>query len=101
MDRYEIGGEGKDAFEPGSGGTVLKNHLGVTDSEEMGRIESAALFEAIAWSDEAFDFGTEFSFETLRAMHRQWLGLIYQFAGEVRTVNVSKGNFLFAPVEHL
>lgn len=101
MDRYEIGDEGGDAFEPGSGGAVLKNLLGVTDAEQMGRIESAALFEAIAWSDEAFDFRTEFRFETLQAMHRRWLGPIYQFAGEVRTVNVSKGDFMFAPVEHL
>ncbi len=29
-------------------------------------------------------------------MHRQWLGHIYSFAGENRTVNMSKGGFLFA-----
>lgn len=37
----------------------------------------------------------------LAAIHRYLFGDIYEFAGKVRTVNVAKGNFRFAPVMYL
>lgn len=101
MSRYKIGGEGDDAFEPGSDGSVLKNHLAIVDPKEIGHVEAHALYKAISWSDDAFSFETEFSFEIIQDMHRRWLGQIYPFAGELRTVNVSKGGFMFAPVAYL
>ncbi|MCH7905434.1 MAG: Fic family protein [Armatimonadetes bacterium] len=101
MSRYEFSGEDDSAFEPGSDGSVLKNRLAIIDPKEIGQVEAHALFVAIAWSDEAFDFETEFSFEIIKDMHRQWLGHIYPFAGELRTVNVTKDGFMFAPVAYL
>ncbi len=37
----------------------------------------------------------------LAAIHKYLLEEIYDFAGEIRTVNVAKGNFRFAPVMYL
>ncbi|MBD5157689.1 MAG: cell filamentation protein Fic [Butyrivibrio sp.] len=40
-------------------------------------------------------------FESLKAIHKYLFGDIYFFAGEIRTVNISKGNFRFAPLMYL
>lgn len=37
----------------------------------------------------------------LAAIHKYLFGEIYDFAGDVRRVNISKGNFRFAPVMYL
>ena len=37
----------------------------------------------------------------LAAIHKYLFGDIYEFAGKVRTVNIAKGNFRFAPVMYL
>lgn len=40
-------------------------------------------------------------FESLKAIHKYLFGDIYFFAGEIRTVNILKGNFRFAPLMYL
>ena len=40
-------------------------------------------------------------FSTLQAIHKYLFADIYDFAGELRTVNISKGNFRFAPLMYL
>lgn len=40
-------------------------------------------------------------FETLKEIHKYLFDDIYKFAGKVRTVNMAKGNFRFAPVMYL
>ena len=40
-------------------------------------------------------------FSTLQTIHKYLFGDIYDFAGELRTVNISKGNFRFAPLMYL
>lgn len=40
-------------------------------------------------------------YSALRAIHKYLFDEIYDFAGEVRTVNLAKGNFRFAPVMYL
>jgi len=41
------------------------------------------------------------SFESLVIIHKELFGDIYDFAGDVRDVNISKGNFRFAPLRYL
>ena len=41
------------------------------------------------------------TFETLAGIHKYLFSDIYDFAGKVRTVNIAKGNFRFAPVMYL
>ena len=82
---------------------ALENKLGITDSPELAREEeriskkkAVELFESGLL--DAWDAGT---FAALAAIHRYLFGDIYAFAGEIRSVNLAKGNFRFAPVAYL
>ena len=82
---------------------VLENKLGVTDSVELARMEeriskakALELFETGLLDQ--FEVGT---FQGLAQIHQYLFGEIYSFAGQVRTVNIAKGNFRFAPVLYL
>lgn len=57
--------------------------------------------ESLAKAKALFDSGTIYEFETgttrgLQLIHRGIFGGLYDFAGEIRTVNISKGSFRFA-----
>lgn len=41
------------------------------------------------------------TFSSLQAIHKYLFDEIYDFAAEIRTVNIAKGNFRFAPVMYL
>lgn len=82
---------------------VLQNKLGITDPSELAREEeriskqkAVDLFESGRLND--LEAGT---FATLAEIHRWLFEDIYDFAGQVRKVNLSKGNFRFAPVMYL
>ena len=82
---------------------ALENKLGINDSAELARMEekiskkkAVELFE----SGELNNYVAG-SFELLAAIHKYLFEQIYDFAGEVRTVNLAKGNFRFAPVMYL
>ena len=82
---------------------VLENKLGITESAELAREEerisktkALELFEkGILNSLEAGKFNS------LSEIHKYLFDEIYPFAGEVRDVNLAKGNFRFAPVMYL
>lgn len=40
-------------------------------------------------------------FSSLKAIHKYLFDNIYEFAGEIRNVNITKGNFRFAPLMYL
>lgn len=82
---------------------TLKNKLGITNSSELARAEekiskkkAAELFES-GYLDSLVS-GT---FKALSEIHRCLFSEIYDFAGELRTENISKGNFRFAPAMYL
>lgn len=82
---------------------ALENKLGITSSAELaeaeeriGKKKAAEMFES-GFLDRQ-EAGT---FRALAEIHRELFSEIYDFAGEVRTVNVSKGNFRFAPALYL
>lgn len=82
---------------------VLENKLGITDSaelaraeEKIGKIKALELFETNLL--DTFEIGT---FKGLAAIHLYLFGEIYDFAGKMRTVNIAKGAFRFAPVMYL
>jgi cell filamentation protein len=62
----------------------------------MERRESEALLRATAHMIDITRPDQCFSASSIRAMHRVWLGGIYEWAGEYRRVNVAKGGFMFA-----
>ena len=84
-------------------GVALDNKLNITDSAELTREEekiskkkAVELFEN-GYLDN-YEAGT---FKMLAAIHRYLFDELYDFAGKVRTVNMAKGNFRFAPVMYL
>lgn len=83
-------------FEPGSRGRVLKNLLGIRRVGDMQQAESDALLAVQDWTVAHFDMTHRFTAADVCELHRQWLGGIYAWAGEYRTVNMAKGGFVFA-----
>ena len=82
---------------------ALENKLGITSSAELAQAEekiskkkAATLFE-----QELLDTLPSGTFEALRAIHKYLFEDLYDFAGEVRTVNLAKGTFRFAPLMYL
>lgn len=93
MNRYDItGSEGE--YQPGSGNKLLRNLPGITDPEEMNTAETGLLNDLYL---QVFNnFPEELTFEMLCQWHRAWLGNIYSWAGQTRTVDMSKPNIRFA-----
>ena len=82
---------------------MLDNKLGLTSSADLAREEeriskkkAADLFEQGILDD--LPTG---QFSTLQAIHQYLFEDIYDFAGQIRTVNIAKGNFRFAPLVYL
>lgn len=82
---------------------VLENKLGITDAAELARQEekiskkkAIELFEK-----NVIDLSEAGKFVTLAKIHKYLFEDIYNFAGEIRVVNLAKGNFRFAPVMYL
>ena len=82
---------------------ALENKLGITNSAELAREEeriskkkAVELFER-----GALDKLAPGRFASLQAIHKALFDDIYDFAGELRTVNLAKGNFRFAPLMYL
>lgn len=82
---------------------VLENKLGITSSSELANAEekiskkkALELFELNLLDN--MQAGT---FETLSKIHKYLFNEIYDFAGQIRDVNIAKGNFRFAPLMYL
>ncbi len=82
---------------------MLENRLGITDPAELARTEERlSKRKAVELYDTGFlDRLEAGKFSALSAIHEYLFGEIYDFAGKVRTVNLAKGNFRFAPVMYL
>jgi len=83
-------------FEPGSRGRVLRNRLGITLVRAIQREESEALLAATQHLIDEVTVDHRFTADDICRMHRQWLGGIYEWAGQYRSVNIAKGEFMFA-----
>lgn len=82
---------------------VLENKLGITSAPELAEAEERISKKKAV---ELFESGTLNILEpgmvsSLKSIHKYIFGDIYPFAGEIRTVNIAKGNFRFAPVMYL
>ena len=82
---------------------ALENKLNITDQAELAREE-----ERISKSCAKKMFETGYlntlepgTFEALKQIHKYLFEEIYEFAGELRKVNIAKGNFRFTPLAYL
>ena len=93
--RYQVAGpEGE--FEAGSNGLVLRNLVGIASPEDMDELELRLLADLY---DEVLVQNLpdrQLKVVDLKHWHRLWLGNVYRWAGQERSVNLGKGGFQFA-----
>lgn len=82
---------------------ALENKLGLSDSADLAREEERiSKKKAIELYDKGLLDELEVGkFSSLAFIHKYLFGEIYNFAGEIRDVNIAKGGFRFAPVMYL
>lgn len=82
---------------------ILENKLNITDQTELAREEERI---SKMHAKEMFETGylnilEAGTFETLKKIHKYLFEEIYEFAGNLRKVNIAKGNFRFTPLVYL
>ena len=82
---------------------VLENKLGITDTAELARAEeqTSKSKACTLMTSGVLEKHKAGSFQALVAIHAYLFDQIYDFAGKIRTVNIAKGSFRFAPVMYL
>lgn len=82
---------------------VLENKLNITNPAELAREEERISKKK---AKELFETGylntlKPGTFDALKEIHKYLFEDIYDFAGELRKVNIAKGNFRFAPIAYI
>lgn len=82
---------------------ILENKLNITDQAKLARAEEKI---SKARAKKMFETGyldtlEPGTFETLKMIHKYLFEEIYEFAGQLRKVNIAKGNFRFTPLTYL
>ncbi len=82
---------------------ILENKLNITDQAELAREEERI---SKTRAKEMFEIGyleklEPGTFDALKDIHKFLFGEIYEFAGNLRNVNIAKGNFRFTPIVYL
>jgi cell filamentation protein len=81
-----------------SGTDVLKNKLDISDSNALLKAERKAAFQVVK---EIQLSAPPFTFDQLCDLHRRLFSKVYEWAGEVRTIPMSKGSSRFAQPEFI
>ncbi|HEC14036.1 MAG TPA: cell filamentation protein Fic [Acidiferrobacteraceae bacterium] len=95
MTKYDIGGS-QGRYQPGPNDSVLENKLGITepaDRDEAELVLLEKLYEAVLL--DALPDG-KITVSQIKIWHHRWLGNLYDWAGDERSVNMRKGEFQFA-----
>lgn len=82
---------------------ILENKLNITNQVELAREEERI---SKTRAKEMFEIGylntlEPGTFESLKKIHKFLFEQIYEFAGDLRKVNIAKGNFRFTPLTYL
>jgi len=85
-------------LDPDTG--VLRNWRGITDAEELERIERQRASMVATWLLAELR-PTRWDPALLRFLHQQLFGQLYDWAGQYRTVEISKGTSRFAAAQHI
>lgn len=82
---------------------MLENKLGLTSSAELAREEERISKKkaAMLFENHILDNLKSGKFSTLQTIHKYLFDEIYDFAGKLRTINIAKGNFRFAPLMYI
>lgn len=97
--KYAVtGSEGE--WQPGSNDQVLKNSLDIIDAEEMAEVETDLLLKLYQYIFEQ-DLPPILNPEIIQNWHAWWLGNVYPWAGQLRSVNMSKPDINFAAAKYI
>lgn len=81
---------------------ILRNLLDIRTESNLDDAEAGlTTVEIAALTSQEPPYFEEFNLDLLKSVHKQIFGVIYDWAGELRTVEKSKGTTSFARVEHL
>ena len=82
---------------------ILENRMNITDSAELAYEEERISKKKAAqlFDNKLLDSIPAGKFDTLQAIHKYMFEDVFDFAGEIRTVNLAKSNFRFAPLMYL
>ena len=100
-DRYDTSGLPEGQFQPGSDDRVLLNKLGIQDPQDMEGLEFDRLVQLQRELFDELSMDQHITVNDLFDWHRRWLGPVYDWAGNYRTVTMSRDGFPFAAVPQL
>ncbi|NTW32133.1 MAG: cell filamentation protein Fic [Bacteroidetes bacterium] len=80
---------------------ILPNKLGLSTLHEIEKAEMEGFYVAYKLLFEELNSRTKFNLKYIFKIHKIALGHLYTFAGKPRTVNMSKGGFLFPPAKFM
>ena len=93
--RYNVSGKGA-----GINNGILNNKLGIKDQKVLDDAETVLLSDTYAHFFNLMEKQKlEFDLDLIFEIHKYFLDTLYSWAGKVRTINISKGDMLFAPVK--
>ena len=95
MVRYKTLGNIEDQYEPGS--SVLKNKAGICSKKAIDALELEALRKTQLRFFGSVTAKTKLTLAMIRSAHKHFLGGLYEWAGQYRTVNLVKGGFAWPP----
>jgi cell filamentation protein len=88
-------------YTPKSEDEILPNKLGLTDPEKIAEEEYRGFLRAEIKFESELDSISKFNWELLSSIHKTAFNHLYEFAGELRQVNLSKGGFMFPAAKFL
>lgn len=86
---------------PNSEDEILPNKLGLTDVKDIGREEYRGFLRAEIKYEAELELIKKYDWKLVSEIHKTSLGHLYDFAGKLRSVNISKNGFLFPAAQHL
>ncbi len=97
MSRYQFGKS--DIYLPGT--DIPKNRLGITEADLLHEIEATLLQQAYQTFIDELQPATRFDEAYFKSLHQRTWASLYDWAGEYRSVDMSKGGSLFCRAEFL
>lgn len=96
VSRYNVGGD------EGGDDKVLKNKLGIEDQKTLEDVETLLLSDTYEYFLQKLENkDLKYNLNLIFNIHKYFLGILYTWAGKTRTVQISKGDILFASVIHI
>ncbi len=88
-------------YTPKSEDEILQNKLGLTDPGKIAEEEYRGFLRAEIKFESELDDISQFNWQLISSIHKTAFEHLYEFAGQLRQVNISKGGFMFAAAKFL